>query len=117
VFSFDIVECPEAEKVISQYALSRYWQFVQTDDLKADWTMPIDHLFIDTSHTYEQTFSELRKFEPFVREGGIITMHDQVTYPEVRRAILDYVKERSDLKKYEYLNNNGLTVIFKQAKS
>jgi predicted O-methyltransferase YrrM len=115
VFSLDIDECLDAKKVILEYGLSDYWRFLQTDDLNVDWKMPIDHLFIDTTHTYEQTINELRKFEPFVRRGGIVTIHDSVSSPDVRRAALDFVRGRSELKKYEYLNNNGLIVIFKHA--
>ena len=72
------------------------WQFVQTDNVKADWKMPIGHLFIDTSRTCEQTTNELREFEPFVWPGGIMTMHDSVSYPDVRRAVSDYLKGRHD---------------------
>lgn len=113
VFSFDIDDCGDAKKSVDELGLSDYWRFTQSDDLAIDWQKSIDHLFIDTSHTYEQTMAELRKFEPFVRDGAIITMHDSVTFPTVRKATLDYLKMRHDLTKYEYLNNNGLTVIFK----
>jgi len=115
VFSFDIEDCPAAKKLVSENGLSSYWQFTQTDDLTVDWQKPVDHLFIDTSHTYDQTIRELRKFEPFVRDGGVITMHDNVSCPDVRRATSDYLKGRSDLRRYEYLNNNGLTVVFKHS--
>ena len=68
---------------------------------------------IDTSHTYEHTLKELQKYEPYVRIGGIITLHDTISFPEVMTAISDYVKNRRDLRVYNYLHNNGLAVIFK----
>jgi hypothetical protein len=77
-----------------------------------DWNEGIDHLYIDGKHTYQQVFSELKKFEPFVRKGGIITLHDFVEF-DVRNAIYDFLKDRNDLKLYKYYNNNGLAVIFK----
>ena len=113
VSSFDINDCPKAKAMIASYNLQQYWSFTQSDDLKVDWNEPIDHLFIDTSHTYEQTLNELRKLEPWVRNGGVITMHDPITCPEVREATLSYMKNRPDLVIYEYANNNGLYVIFK----
>lgn len=113
VFSFDIGECLEAKKKVESYELQAYWDFTQSDDLMVGWDKPIDHLFIDTSHTYDQTLNELRKFEPYVRNGGIITMHDPVSFPEVQEATLFYLRNRTDLTMYEYVNNCGLLVIFK----
>jgi predicted O-methyltransferase YrrM len=111
VFSFDLDDCQDAKRVVSEFGLSSHWQFTRADDLAVDRDEPIDHLFVDTNHTYEQTIAELKKFEPFVREGGIITMHDNVTYPDVGRAASDYLRGRHDLARYDYLNNNGLTAI------
>ena len=65
------------------------------------------------AHTYEHTLKELRKYEPYVRIGGIITLHDIISFPEVMTAISDYVENRRDLRVCSYLNNNGLAVIFK----
>jgi predicted O-methyltransferase YrrM len=113
VFSYDIDECVEAKEAVASNGLKEYWQFTQSDDLKVEWDRPIDHVFIDTSHTYEQTTKELRKFEPHVRHGGVITMHDSVSYPAVREATTSYLKGRDDLTLYEYVNNNGLLVVFK----
>lgn len=113
VYSFDLNACEEARRTIESYGLSKYWSFAQADDLYVTWDHPIDHLFIDTTHTYEQTVKELEKFEPFVRRGGVITMHDIVLYPDVKKAIIHHFAGRSDWRMYEYLNNNGLAVIFK----
>ncbi|MDG7010820.1 MAG: class I SAM-dependent methyltransferase [Nitrososphaerota archaeon] len=114
VFSYDVDECSEAKHVIKQYGLEEYWEFTRGDDLFAKWNSPIDHLFIDTTHTYEQTSKELQRYEPFVRSGGIVTMHDSVSFPEVKQAVQDYSRLRRDIKLYEYLNNNGLFVLFKK---
>jgi predicted O-methyltransferase YrrM len=36
----------------------------------------VDVLFIDTSHTYDQTAAELRLYVPRVRPGGTVLLHD-----------------------------------------
>ena len=113
VFSIDTNRCSKAKEKVRSYGLERYWVFIQSDDLKAKWDKPIDHLFIDTSHLFEQTLKELRKYEPDVRKGGLITLHDTVTYPEVIPALMTYARRRSDLRIYKYFNNSGLVVIFK----
>lgn len=77
------------------------WTHVVGDDLDPDvyHALPpvIDVLFIDTSHDYDQTLSELALYVPRVRPGGVVLLHDtdlatpegvkeQEPYP-VRRAI------------------------------
>lgn len=113
VYSIDIARCPKAHEIIKRAGLYRCWNFIQADDLQFVWNQPIDHLFIDTSHLYEHTLKELQKYEPHVREGGIITLHDIVSFPEVMAAITTYTKNRGDLRLYKYFHNNGLAIIFK----
>jgi predicted O-methyltransferase YrrM len=113
VTSIDMDACVAARQAVEKLNLSDYWTFMQHDDLQVGWNEPIDLLFVDTSHTYEQTLKELEKFEPHVLEGGIIVMHDIVHDPPVDQAIMNYIKERSGLRLYRYLNNNGLAIIFK----
>jgi predicted O-methyltransferase YrrM len=115
VTSIDIVDCPEARSKVDSLGLSKWWRFVKGDDLEVEWHVSIDHLFIDTAHTYEQTLKELQRFEPQVR-NGIITLHDIVAFPDVLQAINGYLVGRDDLQLYKYFNNNGLAVIFKGEK-
>jgi predicted O-methyltransferase YrrM len=114
VTSVDLKDSAKARGEIRLLGLDAYWSFIKSDDLELSWDAPIDHLFIDTSHTFEHTVEELKKFEPFVKVGGVVTLHDSVTYPEVRRAVLEYTSGRRDLRVYEFLNNNGLLAVFKR---
>ncbi len=113
VHSIDIDPCIKAKEMVRSYGLEKYWVFTQGDDLEVEWGKPIDHLFIDTSHLFEHTVKELEKYEPHVKRGGIITLHDTVIYPEVLPAIMKYTDGRGDLRVYKYFNNSGLVVIFK----
>ena len=113
VYSIDITPCLDAKARVQSYGLQEYWAFIQGDDLKVEWNKSIDHLFIDAHHTFDQTMRELQKYEPYVRNGGIVTMHDIVSFPEVLQAIKSYIKGRTDLRLYKYFNNSGLAVIFK----
>lgn len=56
---------------------SRY-HFVEGDDIEVgmSWNMPIDFLFIDTSHQYDHTLEELNLWAKHVRTEGKIAMHD-----------------------------------------
>lgn len=113
VTSVDIDPCHEAKKRIKELKLDSLWSFIQMDDLKLNWNEEVDHLFIDTSHTYQQTVLELEKFEPFVKKGGMITLHDIVSCPPVFDAVSEYVSNRKDLRFYKFFHNNGLGVIRK----
>lgn len=55
------------------------WTFIQGDDLDPDVYSrldPADIVFIDTSHIYEHTLSELHLYRWLVKPGGVIVCHD-----------------------------------------
>lgn len=81
-----------------------HWTFHQSDDLDPallNQLEPADIVFIDTSHTYEQTRAELGVYQHLVRRGGIMLLHDtELEHPEdaptypafpVRKAVNDFV--------------------------
>jgi len=113
VTSVDIDPCEPAKQNVKNLDLESFWTFIQHDDLKLNWNEEIDHLFIDTSHTYDHTVLEFKKFEPLVKKGGLITLHDIVSCPPVLDAINDYISNRKDLRFYKFFHNNGLGVIRK----
>ncbi len=113
VTSVDIDSCSGVKEKVKKLNLDSYWKFIQIDDLELSWDEQIDHLFIDTSHTYDHTISEFKKFEPYVRKGGLITLHDIVSCPPVLDAINDYISERKDLRFYRFFHNNGLGILRK----
>ncbi len=113
VTSVDLAPVPEAQARVDAAGLRGYWTFVEADDLAIPWEEAIDHLFTDTAHTYEHTRKELAKFEPRVVPGGVISMHDTTSFPEVWRAIQDHFRGREDVRIFRYLHNNGLTLIEK----
>lgn len=112
--SVDVEPCPIARARVNAAGLQGMWTFIQKDDLALEWTEPIDHLFIDTSHRYGPTLEELRKYEPFVVPGGVISLHDTTSYPDVWRASEEYFRGRSDVRSFRYYHNNGLAVIEKR---
>jgi len=114
VHSIDIDQCLEANEKIKNHGLHKYWTFIQEDDLKVKWNKQIDHLFIDTTHTFNQTLKELQKYEPYVNHGGMITLHDIISYPDTLKAINKYIKNKKNLILYKYFNCNGLAIIFKR---
>lgn len=111
--SVDIDPCDEAKEKVKKLGLESYWNFIQADDLKLNWKEQIDHLFIDTSHTYEHTMSEFKKFEPLVKKGGLITLHDIVSHPPVLTAINNFISQRDDIRFYKFFHNNGLGILRK----
>lgn len=47
---------------------------------------PVDLLFIDGDHSYAGEIADYRAYEPFVRRGGIIALHDTHAIPDVGRV-------------------------------
>ncbi|HUI06237.1 MAG TPA: class I SAM-dependent methyltransferase [Verrucomicrobiae bacterium] len=48
----------------------------QSRDAAKEWMTPIDLLFIDGSHQYEDVLADFEDFFPHVKPGGIIAFHD-----------------------------------------
>lgn len=73
VWSVDTVP-PEVPR---HWAGSDLWTFVQGDDLTLEPPVTaFDVVFIDTSHHYAHTLTELRRFVPAVKPGGRVLLHD-----------------------------------------
>ena len=114
VHSIDIETWPELKIFLDdKKELKKYWTFIESDDIKLEWEKNIDFLYIDTSHTYDHTIKELKKYEPLVNSGGTIVFHDIVD-EDVSKAISDYFKDRNDFKYVRYFNNNSLGIILKE---
>lgn len=128
VTTVDIDPCKYARKRIKELDLDGFCNFIQYDDTQIEWSDPIDHLFIDSNHSYSHITRQLVKYEPYLRKGGIITLHDIVMHEfdskgnpigktsnknSVMNAIEDYIVKRNDLKFYKYFNCNGLGIIRK----
>jgi predicted O-methyltransferase YrrM len=101
-----------------------HWTFLLGDDLDPQIVKQLpdsaDIVFIDTSHTYEQTLSELNVYVWKVRPGGKIVMHDselrrvpartrQPDFP-VKVAVEEFCNEEGLTVQY-LPNNNGLAII------
>ena len=100
-----------------------HWRYIQGDDLSAVVFVqldPADIVFIDTSHTYDQTLAELNLYRWLVKPGGVIVCHDtELAQPEdapprplypVRTAIETFVTDTG----FEWTNHRncfGLAVI------
>lgn len=76
------------------------WTFIHGDSL----TMPIpeepesfDVLLIDGEHDYASVSSDLRRFSPLVKRGGLILNHDLLPsgYEESRRGMNSAKRSRS----------------------
>lgn len=112
LFSIDILECLNARMRLKEES---NWTFIQGDDMEIvkEWNKPIDHLFIDTSHTFEHTLAELREWGKWVKSFGSISLHDTQLRrcPGVRKAIGEYLLENPTFKYTEYSGSLGLGVI------
>jgi cephalosporin hydroxylase len=111
VCSVNLDSCGQAKAPVRNAGLEAYWTFIEGDDLKIDWQRLVDHLFIDTQHIFAQAFAELTKYEPYGSPGGVISLHDSVTFPGLARAAETYFKNREAVTMYEYRNGHGLLII------
>ena len=60
-----------------------------------NWNKPIDLLFIDGSHIYEDVKKDYELFYPWVRPGGIVAFHDvDQKFPGVYKVWNKYIKDK-----------------------
>jgi cephalosporin hydroxylase len=118
-WSVDIDEAPDLKL--------NHWTFIQGDDLDPNTVCQLpdeaDVVFIDTTHSFEDTLAELNVYQYKVRPGGRIVLHDtelksplefrsrlpQPDFP-VRCAVEQFCDEL-DWKWTNHPHNNGLGVI------
>jgi predicted O-methyltransferase YrrM len=115
VLSMDIQPCEFAQERVASAGLAEFWTFRHIDDLSvpdSEIPEPIDLLFIDTRHTYNQLTAELKKYAPKLRQGSWIAIHDYVSFPGMTRAVRDFVASRpGSVRFYPFANQNGLALI------
>jgi predicted O-methyltransferase YrrM len=115
VLSMDIQPCKLAQERVGSAGLGDSWTFRHIDDLSvpdSEIPEPIDLLFIDTRHTYNQLTAELKKYTPRLRPGSWIAIHDYVSFPGMTRAVRDFVASRRHrVRFYPFANQNGLALI------
>jgi predicted O-methyltransferase YrrM len=100
---------------------SPHWTFIQGDDLHvADQLPSVDIVFIDTSHTFEQTSAELDLYLPKIQRPGLFLLHDtEVVQPENTsdqppcpvKVAVDGFCHNYGFAWTNHTNNNGLAVV------
>ena len=58
--------------------LKERWDYkvMPSGDYVKEWKLPIDILLIDGAHDYDNAKLDFDNYSPFVKEGGLILMHD-----------------------------------------
>lgn len=77
-----------------QFPQAQIHQMDSTAWLTASAGMDLDWIYLDTSHEYEQTLSELRAASHVIRKGGVIAGHDfSSAFPGVVQAVQEFCAE------------------------
>ena len=72
------------------------------------WSTPIDLLFIDGNHSKEFVLSDLIKFVPHIKPGGILLMHDYTYNCGVKPAFEQYIENHNVFKEYSVLKDSSI---------
>ncbi len=73
------------------------------------WDRKIDVLHIDGDHGYESVKQDFEQWASFVRDDGIILMHDTMSFPEDVGRFYDELQ----LPKFNFTHSHGLGVVCK----
>jgi len=95
---------------ISKFGLDNWVKPVKktSEEAAKTWNQPIRMLFIDGSHLYQDVLTDLCLWEPWLKIGGIVSMHDtKPTGPrvEVRQAMNDYIVKSKRFKELLQMQN------------
>ena len=76
------------------------------------WTMPVRLIFIDTSHTYEQTKLEIEKSIPHIVNDGWLALHDyHDAHPGVVCAVNEFLDSQTEYDLEVYFVHKALVCI------
>jgi predicted O-methyltransferase YrrM len=94
VHSWDVEAHPERERylgLLSAQDRARVHLHDRPGGLGPADPPPVDAVFIDSSHEYDETIATFRTWEPAVNPGGIVAFHDwqDDAYPGVTGAVRD----------------------------
>ena len=79
-----------------------------SQDAAKNYSQPIKLLFIDGSHLYDDVILDLKLWEPHLKNGGTLVMHDTKPFGprvEVRWAMNDYIVKSKRFKMLLELEN------------
>lgn len=94
VHSWDVEAHPERERylaLLSPEDRARVHLHDRPGGLGPADPPPVDAVFIDSSHEYDETIATFHTWEPALAAGGVIAFHDwqDDTYPGVTQAVRD----------------------------
>jgi len=98
LWTVDIRPCDDVVKRLRKQHGKRF-TFYQGDslDFAVEWDRgKADIVFIDTSHTYEQTLKELEAFALLLKDGGTMFLHDvlaHITYDDPQYGVMQAIEE------------------------
>lgn len=87
------VDIEPTEAALELKAACPDWTYIHGESLTVEPTAPFraDVLFIDSEHSYTQTYNELDAYAPHVKSGGIILLHDtETSFAEVKPAMIQW---------------------------
>ncbi len=80
-------------------------------EVAAAWTTGIDLLHIDGLHTYEAVQADWNNWAVKLNPGGIVLLHDTVSYPGPRQLLQEIKAVNPDLHVGNFENAAGLGVV------
>jgi glycosyltransferase involved in cell wall biosynthesis len=87
-------------------------EIIQNYSDQVIWHKPISFLFIDGLHDYEHVAADFNKFDPWIRQGGYLLLHDYADYyPGVKRLVDELSKNNS----YRRIKITDTLVVFQKS--
>lgn len=116
LWTIDIRPCEATIERLKNYGFDfTFWQGDSLNFIKTWDKGKVEIVYIDTSHTFEQTLKELNAYAPLVKDEGAILLHDILThntyqdsYYCVYKAVNEWLKSNPEWQLYIYYTPYGL---------
>ncbi len=86
---------PQFERNLKSCGLWSYIHAIKSDTIDAarGWEKPIDLLFIDAGHKFDEVLGDYLSWSPFVKPGGVLAFHDYILdgHPDIVTCVENVV--------------------------
>lgn len=98
----EMMHTRECDKMMAVLALQPFWPRVRICEIASPaavkcvqpWHLPLDFVYIDGSHLFENVAVDLKAWWPLVGPAGILAGHDfDATHPGVMKAVEDFASK------------------------
>jgi predicted O-methyltransferase YrrM len=115
IVSIDIIDCPEELKAVRFIKEDRYYfRRGRSQDIGKDWNTPVDLVFIDGGHTYQDCYEDARIWYKVLKPNGIMAFHDYESQIQILESVKRAVDSVTKVLNLKQIAREGTMIVFRK---